>query len=235
MTGPSNTFLMECVDIFGNPRKMVLKLVFTLLLGLPFILANMPGAVRISGIGFLVLFSSFFGASVGMVRKKTAGLTIRLTLLPIPGIVWLSDFALAGAVMDFLQTGTILALYLLIHGQGVTPGAVLLTATLFAMTVLILNVLGIMLGQWLSSNAEVHLTGAFMTLILAFASGLVPMPERLRTIQGTAAQFNPLNILLKVLKGCAEGGTHISGIHIILSLAVIAGLTAVTGYRWLKR
>lgn len=234
MTGPANTFLMECADIFGNPRKMILKLVFTLLLGLPFILANMPGTVSIAGIGFLILFSSFFGASVGMVRKKTAGLIIRLSLLPVPSIVWLSDFALAGAVMDFFQTGTILALYLLVHGQGITVGAIMLTVTLFAVTVLILNILGIMLGQWLSSNAEVHLTGAFTTLILAFVSGLVPVPERLRIVQGAAAQYNPLNMLLKVLSGCTEGGTHVSGIHIVWSLTVIAILATVIAYRWRK-
>lgn len=235
MTGPANTFQMECADILGNPRKMVLKVVFTLLLGLPFVLADMPGRVRLAGVGFLILFSSFFGASVGMVRKKTAGLTLRLALLPIPGIVWLSDFVLAGSLMDFFQSGTILALYLLIHGQAVTVGAVLFAASLFAVTVLILNALGIMLGQWLSSNAEVHLAGALSTLMLAFMSGLVPVPERLRFIQSVAVRYNPLDLLLNILGNCAESGAHVSGTNIMWSLAVISGLTSLILYRWHRR
>ena len=71
--------------------------------------------------------------------------------------------------------------------------------SLFCMTIVFLNILGILLGFAMKSNPEVHLIGALSSGLIALLSGLVPVPERLAWLVTIFSQWNPLTRLLNYL------------------------------------
>jgi hypothetical protein len=208
---------MEILNAVSKPRTLFLRVGLTLLLGLPFVLAPMPLRVRVSGLLMLILFTGLFGAAVSRVRRRTDGRLEIVRLLPLRPAVAFLDFALAGAAVDVLQTGPLLALFFLLHAKAPSLALLVATTALFVAVALILNLAGLALGTILETNAEVHLAGALTVALLAFASGLIPAPERIRAVLEALQAMNPLTLLAKVLSTApvsssiaAPGGVAIS-------------------------
>lgn len=227
---PANVFQLEMASVFYSRRALILKVLFTFLLGFPFVVIAMPVKVRISGLMMLLLFSSFFGAAVTIVRRRTDGHLSRLRLLPIP--VWkiMGDFILSGALVDMLQMGTVLTLFLIVNGQNIHIGNLIITAGLFCITVVLLNILGLFLGLAVKSNSEVHLVGALLTGMIALFSGLLPVPARLGWLIDTISCKNPLTLLHHSLTTTGENTTN--AINIGLFFPVLFMILFMTTVIW---
>ncbi|MBN1291266.1 MAG: ABC transporter permease [Candidatus Latescibacteria bacterium] len=232
---PSNVFQLEMKTLFSGKRNLALKIGLTLLLGFPFVMVAMPLTVKVSGLMMLVLFTGFFGAAVTLVRRRTDGHTARLKLLPVPQWIILVDFVLSGALIDMLQTGIILALFVIVNGQGITGSTFIYAAGLFCITVVMLNIFGIVLGFVMESNPEVHLAAALTTGFFALISNLFPVPARLDRLIETISRYNPISILSDVLVDLGQDNVvvHDQPLLIpVLILVIFTGSVIFRSYDW---
>lgn len=204
---PENVFQLELAAALSNRRRLLMRLGLPLLLGLPFVLAAMPAAVRAGGLVMLVLFIGFFGAAVSAVRRRTEGLETRLRVLPVSTRTVRFDLILAGSLVDVLQTAPLLVLFALVNAAQSEPGALLVAAGLLVWVVLALNLLGLLLAALMRSNPEVHLAGALAVGLIAFASGLFPAFDRLRPVVAAVSAWSPVAWLAGALQRTAEGNT----------------------------
>ena len=213
---PANLFRLELSSTIGGGRRLVKRLVLPVLLGLPFTLVAMPPHARVAGITMIVLFTAFFGAAVGIVRRRNDGILTRLRLLPIhPALVW-ADLILASTAIDMIQTLPLLLLHGFVHGVFVDAGYFAGLVGVFALTILFLNILGVLLAHFIESNGEVHLIGALAVGLVAFGSGLMPAPPRLLPLIAFLKPWNPVALLADGLGGLAIPGSTISTVWAIL-------------------
>lgn len=210
---PANVFQLEMTAGLASVRSLFMKVGFALLLGLPFVFITMPLEVRIRGLTILVIFPSFFGAAVTLVRRRSEGHLRRLRLLPIPRWILLGDILLYGAVMDCLQMGPVLIL-------------LAIACAIFFGTVLLLNLLGMLLGFVMKSNPEVHLAAALAAGTIAFASGLLPAPPRVQWLIERRGSWNPVFHLSCALGRLEQGGEARGGILVVASCA-FAGIILI--------
>ncbi|EFK07938.1 ABC-2 type transporter [delta proteobacterium NaphS2] len=208
---PGNVFQLDTAAFLANRRGLIIRLGFTMLLGLPFVIIAMPLKIRLSGLSFIIIFVTFFGAAVSSVRRKTEGHYERLKVLPLPLWIIQMDMMLAGALVDFIQTGFLLVLFIAFYGTGITFGAILEISGLFITTLLLFNALGMMLACLMKNNSEVHLFGALGAFILAFISGLMPAPAVIQKWIVIIGRWNPLTAMGRSLMGTAQG--QMGGIH----------------------
>jgi hypothetical protein len=228
---PGNIFQLEMRVAFARKRSFIIKLGFTFLLGFPFVLLAIPIKVQVAGLVMLVLFTSFFGAAVSLVRRRADGFIRRLRILPIRGWVILGDFLIAGVVIDLMQMGILLAIFTLVHGSGVTPGAVILTGGVFFLAVLFLNIAGMLLGFAMKSNSEVHLVGALAIGILAFISDIIPVPGRLIQIIETTGRWSPVAAFARSLERLALGTGTVGSMEVLASGIFICVMFAIFIFR----
>jgi len=231
----ANVFQLEVGAALAGGRRLVLRFGLPMLLGLPFVLAHMPAGARATGLVMLVLFTSFFGAAVAVVRRRSEGVEERLRLLPIPRGIVLGDQLLASAAVDVLQMGPVLALFVAVNGHAVGWGEAVGAAGLFAVVAVLLNLLGMLLAGRMRSNPEVHLTGALAVGVIAFLSGLFPVSARLAPMVGAVAAWSPVAWLASALKGLAQGqGTSGAGATAAGAafLALMALLCLARGVDW---
>jgi ABC-type multidrug transport system permease subunit len=207
---PANLFQVEMAVLAAGTRGLLTKLGLSLLLGLPFVLFAMPLPVRLAGLTAILTFSSFFGAAVGIVRRRTEGQLQRLALLPLRRSTVLLDLLLSFAVLDAAQLGILLALFLAIHAQDPTAWTLVLAAGRLLQAVVLLNALGLGLGLSLRSNPEVHLFGALAAGVLLALSGQIPVPARVRPLLVPIARWNPVSRFAASL-GEAAGGLTAGG------------------------
>jgi hypothetical protein len=226
---PANVFQLELATVFANKRGLILKLGFTSLIGFPFVFVAMPSQVKVTGLMVLVLFTSFFGAAVSFVRRQADGHLDRLKLLPIPTWSVLRDFLLSGAVVDIVQIGILLVLFVLINVSGATFGAMISIAGLFFISVLLLNFLGMVLGHVMKSNPEVHLIGALAVAFIAFISGIIPVPMLFHGFVQTVLPWNPVALLASNLTELLQGREVDKEIMVIFS-SVFVGVMVIVSF-----
>lgn len=232
---PINLFRLELLSALATPRKAALRIGLALLLGSPFALIDMPLRVRVGGLILLILFNGLFGAAVSAVRSRESGRMTVLRLLPLPGWLRIMDTALAGAMVDLLQSGPLIILFLLVAGPGAGPvlGASVLLGLLACLA--LLNLAGILLGSLVRTNAEVHLGGALAVGLAAFLSGLIPVTKSLTGLVAATASISPLKGLVDLLleaAGQAPRGSGFGGpILIILGLIGLVSILA----RWINK
>ncbi len=202
----ANVCQLEIAGALVRPRILAMKLGAAFLLGLPFLVVAMPMRVRVVGLLMLTLFTCFFGAAVATVRSRSEGRMTRLWLLPIPRWQIIGDQVLAGGFVDALQLGPLFALFVVLYGQRVNVAAWVQVGVLLCASLLALNLLGLALGRILRSNPEVHLFGALGVGVLAFFSGLIPVPPFLRGAPGILSAANPLSRLAESMERMADGG-----------------------------
>ena len=84
--------------------------------------------------------------------------------------------------------------------------------------------------MFMKSNSEVHLAGAVGVGILALASGLLPVPARIRAIVYAVAKISPLHRIVEILIGANQGDYRIGSPTIIFSILFIIFLSSL--YLW---
>ncbi len=228
---PGNLFCMELASAFAERRRTVLRVGLTLLLGLPFVLVDMPVRAKTAGIMMVILFTSFFGAAVGHAKLLADQRFERLTLLPIPRVLLWLDLVLASALSRLLPTATVLTLYLLINARNVTTAGIFGILGLLCGSVVFLTLLGIATGKLARNNQEVHLLGALAVVILACLCGITPLPPRLAGIVA-AMSWNPVARLNIVLTQAANISTSTRAPESIFAAIVLAGFITIAILRW---
>ncbi len=213
---PANLFQLELAVNFASVRNFIMKLGFTIVLGFPFILFSMPFRVQVAGLVMIVLFISFFGAAVAFVRRRKDGVMERLKLLPIARWKIVSDFLLSTTAADIIQLFPLILLFILVYGSGFGLGALVSVFGIFFFTVIFFNLLGVLLGWAMRRNPEVQLIGALTTAIIAFLSGILPVPIRLRMVVDTVSRLSPLNHLSLTLARIGNGTLLPDNLQIVL-------------------
>ncbi len=202
---PVNVFQLELFSAFSKPRTVLMRLGVAFLAGLPFVMIAMPVRIKVAGLIMLTVFISFFGAAVGLVRSRNEDRLTRLRILPIPDWLILGDLVLANTVIDFLQMGPLLCLFLLLNSIHFEVVAIIALTGSFIAVMLFLNLLGIVLGWAMRSNPEVHLTAGIGVGVLAFFSGLFPVPDRAEGLIQAVSAVNPVAWLTNLLESIATG------------------------------
>jgi ABC-type multidrug transport system permease subunit len=232
---PANVFQLELAVNFASVRTFIMKLGFTMVLGFPFILFSMPPRVQVAGLVMIVLFICFFGAAVAFVRRRNDGIMERLKLLPIARWKILADFLLSTTAADIIQLSPLIILFILVHGSQIGLGAIVSVFGMLVFTVLFFNLLGLLLGWAMRSNPEVHLIGALATATIAFISGILPVPVRVRPVIETASRWSPLHLLSLNLAHMEKGTLMPGDIRIIFWGSFLAMALFVLVFRSLNR
>jgi hypothetical protein len=196
---PANIYQLEVKSSLSSGRSLFMKLGFTFLLGFPFVLVDLPVRIQAAGLVMILLFAGFLGAAITCVHRRSEGHLTKLKLLPLPRWLIYTDLTLASAAVDILQMGLLLGLFLTVRGDGSTAGSVIVMAGLFLSNVLLLDGLGVGLGALARSNSEVHLAGALGVGVIAFLSGLFPVPARLQGFVSATSRFSPPAHLMNAL------------------------------------
>lgn len=202
---PANLFQMETASLLASRRTLCIKLAFPLLLSLPFVLLEMPLKARLAGLVILLVMVAFFGSSVAFVRCRRDGRLGRLRVLPVSMGWIMGDLLLAGIVVDLLQMGSVVVLFLFVHGSGITLQGVVTTAGLLAAALLLLNAMGMALGYAMNENSEIHLTGGLVSGVIIFLSGILPVPARIRMMIEPILTWNPLFLFAENIRTLVDG------------------------------
>jgi len=225
---PENVFQLELATVFASGRSLFMKLGYAYLLGLPFALITMPVRVRVIGIVVLILFTSFFGAATTLVSRRSDGQLSRLKLLPIRRNSLYSDILFSGAAVDLLQVGLVIFLLLLINGRNLSLQLVLTIAGTLVLSVLFLNLLGMLLGAVSNNSQEVHLIGSIGVGLIGFLSGIYLVPSTIEGVIDTISLASPLRYLARSLSaGMGESTGGILPIHALLSTLLLMLLIGV--------
>ena len=230
---PGNLFRLQLAATFANRRRFALRVGISALLALPFIFVAMPARAQAAGVVMVILFTGFFGTAVAHVHLRDDRRLERLTLLPTPRwALWL-DLVLASVLARFIPTAVVIMGFVLVNGRSLTLGSLLALAGLLGATLLVLTLLGIATASRVRSNAEVHLFGALIVGMLAFLSGLTPLPERLTSLAATTA-FNPIAQLLAALIRLTTEQVALPTTEITCASLVFVGLAALAIVRWIS-
>lgn len=230
---PGNVFRLQLAAAFADTRHIILRIGVSALLAMPFIFIGMPARAQAAGIVMVILFTGFFGAAVGHARLRTDSRLARLTLLPTSrGILWL-DLVMASALTRLAPVAVVLAGFVIVNGQGVTPASLVGVFGLLCASLVLLTLLGMGAGRLARSNGEVHLFGALACGLLAFVSGITPVPERL-TWLSTATAWNPIACLLAALTRLASGPASMPRAELVFASLALSALVVIATMRWIS-
>jgi hypothetical protein len=228
---PGNLFRLELASAFAGRRRTALRIGLTILLGLPFVLVDMPLRAQAAGIMMVILFTSFFGAAVAHVKLLIDQRFARLIVLPMPKpLLWL-DLVLASSLARLVPTTTILMLYLLVNARSVSVNILTGLFGLLCASVVLLTLLGIVIGRLAGNNQQVHLFGALAVVVLACLCGITPIPQRLAGVVGALA-WNPVARLNVILTQVANGTAPARSTELIFATFVLVGFIVATIQRW---
>lgn len=229
---PGNLFRLQLAATFANRRRFTLRVGISALLALPFIVIAMPARAQAAGIVMVILFTGFFGTAVGHVHLRDDRRLERLTMLPMSRwVLWL-DLVLASVLARFIPTAVVVAGFVLVNGKSLTIGSLVAVAGWLCATLLLLTLLGIATAGRVRSNAEVHLFGALLVGMLAFLSGLTPLPDRLTPLAASTV-FNPIAHLLTALVRSTTEQATVPATEITCASLVFIAVAAVATVRWI--
>ena len=230
---PGNVFRLQLTAAFADTRHIILRIGVSALLAMPFIFVGMPARAQAAGIVMVILFTGFFGAAVGHARLRTDLRLARLTLLPMsPSVLWL-DLVLASALTRLAPVVVVLAGFVIVNGQGVTPLSLIGLLGLLCASLVLLTLLGMGTGRIARSNGDVHLFGALACGVIAFVSGITPVPDRLAWLS-TAAAWNPIACLLAALTRLASGPASIPRAEFVFASLALSVTTVIVVQRWIS-
>jgi hypothetical protein len=221
---PRNLFQVEAAATLAGRRSLALRMGLALLLALPFALFAMPPRAKAAGLSMMVLFVSFFGAAVGLVRRRAEGQWLRLRLLPVAPWLASLDYLLVSTLADLVQTAPALALFAVVNCRGAAVGVLGAAAAAWVLSVAVLNALGMLLAAAVRSNAEVHLAAALSVGVVAFLSGLLPVPPPVAGLVGATSACSPLAGFAAQLAALAGGPAHAAGAMAAAGGAAALGL-----------
>jgi len=230
---PGNLFRLQTLAALGDRRHLILRIGISFLLAMPFIFVGMPARVKAAGIVMVILFTSFFGAAVGHARLRAEMRLARLMLLPTSrAIIWL-DLVLASTLSRLVPAVIVLSGFVLINGQNIVPVSIIDLFGLLCSSLILLTLLGMGTGRLARSNGEVHLFGALVCAIIAFVSGVTPLPQKLLWLKAMVA-FNPLGRLLTFLTNIGNGTTHLSNVELVFASLVSVAVIIMVIMRWIS-
>ena len=230
---PGNIFRLQLMADFADRRRIILRIAISALLSLPFILVKMPAHAQATGVVMVILFTGFFGAAVANARLRANLRLSRLKLLPISPIqLWL-DLILSSVLVRLIPLMVVLGAFTIVNGRGLTLASCIGILGFLSASLVILTVIAIGVGRIARSNGEVHLFGALICVVLAFVSGVAPLPERIDFLTITMG-FNPISRLLKALTAMASGSYSITKIEFVLAIFIVGLVSVLTVYRWIS-
>jgi hypothetical protein len=157
----------------------------------------------------------------------------RLTLLPISrSVLWL-DLVLASTLVRLAPVMVILTGFVVVNGRGVTPLFSVALLGLLCASMVLLTILGMGAGRLARSSGEVHLIGALVCAVLAFISGVTPLPERLVWLTATMA-WNPISRLLTALIRLSSGTTSVPRVEFVFASLMVAAVIVTAVMRWIS-
>ncbi|MBW7988730.1 MAG: hypothetical protein FVQ84_01730 [Planctomycetes bacterium] len=228
-----NVFRLQLAAYFGDRRRIILRIGVSALLALPFIFVSMPARAQATGLVMVILFTGFFGAAVGHARLRADLRYARLALLPMSrGVLWL-DLVLASALARLAPVMVVLAGFLVVSGREVTPASLIDLLGLLCASLLLLTLLGMGTGRLARSNGEVHLFGALVCAMLAFISGVTPLPEKLTWLTTTTA-WNPISRLLTALTRLSSGPASIPRVEFVFTSLMVTAVIVIAVIRWIS-
>ncbi|MHC4725617.1 MAG: hypothetical protein ACYS17_00165 [Planctomycetota bacterium] len=228
-----NVFRLQLAADFGNRRRIALRIGVSLLLALPFIFVGMPAHAQATGIVMVILFTGFFGAAVGYARLRADLRFTRLTLLPISRGLLCLDLVLASALTRLAPVMVVLAGFIVVNGQGITPSLLISVLGLLCASMVLLTILGIGAGRLARSNGEVHLFGALVCMVVAFISGITPLPERLTWLR-TIMVWNPISRLLTALTRLSSGPASMPRAEFAFASFTVGTVVIIAVMRWIS-
>lgn len=230
---PGNIFLLQLAADSGDRRRVILRIGVSLLLSLPFILIGMPAHAQATGIVMVILFTGFFGTAVAHARLRADLRFSRLKMLPISLCELWIDLILSSALVRLVPIIVVLASFIIVNGQVVTAASLVNILGLLCASVVLLTIIGMSVGCLARSNGEVHLFGALVCAVIAFISGVTPLPERLDWLK-TVMALNPISRLLTALSKMADGSVYTPRMEFLFASLVIAVVSVTAVLRWIS-
>jgi ABC-type multidrug transport system permease subunit len=225
-----NVFRLQMAADFGSRRRIVLRIGVSCLLALPFIFVAMPVRAQVAGIVMVILFTGFFGAAVGHARLRAEHRFLRLALLPASRVVLWLDLVLASTLARLAPAAVVLAGFAAVNGQHMTSASLISVLGWLCSSLLLLTLLGFAVGRLAGSNAEVHLYGALVCAIVAFVSGVAPLPDRLVWLTASTSP-NPISLLLGSLSRLTGAPAPVPGAEFALTLVATSAVAVVAVLR----
>jgi len=230
---PGNVFRLQMTEAFSGRRRMALRVWVSGLLALPFILVAMPARAQAAGIVMVIVFTAFFGAAVSHARLRADLRLSRLQLLPTSrATLWL-DLVLASMLARVVPAVVVLCGFVAVNGRVVTAVSLIRLAGWLCASLLLLTALGSVIARLARNNAEVHLFGALTCAVIAFVSGVTPLPDRLKWLTA-AGRGNPIWLLRSSLTGLTTEASHVRREELVFSLLVIALIAGTAVLRWVS-
>ena len=229
---PGNVFRLQLAAAFADRRRVILRTGVSFLLAMPFVFVGMPARAQAAGIVMVVLFTGFFGAATGHARLRFDSRLARLMMLPTPRTVLWLDLLLASALTRLAPVAIVVAGFVLVNGQNATPAALIALLGLLCGSLILVTLLGMGTGRLARSNGEVHLFGAMACGLLAFVSGVTPIPERLTWLTATAA-FNPVARFLAAMTRLAAESSSQPRAEFLAALLFPITIAALCTLRWI--
>jgi ABC-type multidrug transport system permease subunit len=230
---PGNVFRLQVAAATGSKRQMLLRIGLTALLALPFVFVGMPPRAQAGGIVMVILFTSFFGAAVGHAHLRDDGRLERLTLLPMRReLLWL-DLILASVAARLAPAGAVLGAFLAVNTKIADVRLIIPAVGFLGGCLLLLTLLGTATAKLARNNAEVHLFGALAVGVIAFLSGITPLPDRLAWV-AVAARWNPIQHLFASLLSALNASEPTGGRELAIASLMLAALVAALAIRWIS-
>lgn len=226
-----NLLRMEVLSALADRRRLVLRIGVTLLLCLPFILVDIPARAQSAGIVLVVLFTGFFGTAVATARIRADGRVSRLLLLPSPRLLIPLDLLLAWTAARLVPGLVVIGAYLAVKGRYAGAAECAVAVGMLGALLATITLLGMAVGRLARGTGEVHLFGALAAGLLAWVSGLVPMPARMSGLAGALA-YGPAAQLAAALEAAATGSTNV-GPAAAWGPAIMLVLAAAFACRWM--
>jgi hypothetical protein len=228
---PGNLFRLQLLAFFGDRRHMSLRIGVSALLALPFILIGMPPHAQAAGIVMVILFTGFFGAAIGHARLRSDLRLARLVLLPTSRNLLCLDLVLASTFARLAPAMVILGGFVAVNAKSVTPASLIGLLGLLCGSLVLLTLLGMGTGRLARSNGEVHLFGALACGLIAFLSGVAPLPERLTWLAATTA-WNPIARLLAALTRLASSPASAPRVEFAVASLTLGVVAVLAISRW---
>jgi ABC-2 type transport system permease protein len=237
---------------FRNMRAVVFTIVFPVVLLVLFnsVFSGKHGTTTFQGsqidfaayftpgiVAYSIMLTGFSGLLIALTTDRERGLLKRYRGTPMPPWVFLGGQILQSVVMVLLMAVVLIAIGSAaydVHVQSSTVGALVLYLVIGTFT---MCSLGIALTRVTTTADSASAVGPFVTVILAFISGVFISTATLPTWLADLGRVFPLAHLAEGLQRCfspATTGNAIDGTNLaVLSAWGVAGLVvAVRTFRW---
>lgn len=232
-----NFFTKELIEAIRRPRGLILKLIFPSIFALPLLFSGTPVSVAAGIITMITLMIGVFGVSVGLTKDRSDGVLERAFTTPVSSKSILIGQVGAGVLVELIQLIPILAL-VIVRGEGsfTWEGTFVAVAVL---TVLSVNLLGLLVSGLASSSGEVHLFSTLVVFPLIGISGIFRTPAAADSVMAKASLLSPLTYLYQGLMAVLGQAPRLDASSLLsgsaMSVAVLLLLTYLQADRIVRR